>query len=158
MLTRPQIAPLRFVAVRLGLPELETVARQPGVAEAFRLTIQYHDARHPDQVATAIQMQGDVKLTVIYRRANDEPLSLNFNIPTKRFRSVIGPLKKLGFDKLDDSRDLKWYGADLWLVERAASGFHHDIILAPDTASGIYSDIIKLIREHLRETVRAINP
>jgi len=158
MLTRPQIAPLRFIAVRLGLPELETVARQPGVAESFRLTIQYHDARHPDQVATAIQLQGSVKLTIVYRRANDEPLNLNYNIPTERFRALIGPLKRLGFDKLDDSPDLRWHGADLWLLERAASGFHHDLILAPDTAKTIYDEIVKLIHEHLREAIRAINP
>lgn len=158
MLARPQIAPLRFIAVRLDLPDLEIVARQPGVTEAFRLTIQYHDARHPDQVATAIHIRGSVKLTIMYRRAKDEPLALNYNVLPERFRSLIGPLKRLGFDKLDDSPDLKWYGADLWLVERAASGFHHDMILAPDTAKAVYMDIVSLIREHLREAVRTINP
>lgn len=158
MLSRPQIAPLRFIAVRLDVPELDTVARQPGVTEAFRLTIQYHDARHPDQVATAIQIQGGVKMSIHYRRANDQPLSLNYDIPAERFRALIGPLKKLGFDKLDDSRDMQWYGADLWLVERAASGFHHDMIIAPDTAKGTYAEIVKLVHDNLREAVRAINP
>ena len=134
------------------------MARQPGVAESFRLTIQYHDARHPDQIATAIQLQGSVKLAIVYRRANDEPLSLNYNIPTERFRALIIPLKKLGFDKLDDSPDLRWHGADLWLLERAASGFHHDMILAPETAKAVYTEIVKLVRDHLREAVRAINP
>jgi hypothetical protein len=158
MLSRPQVAPLRFIASRLDVAELETVARQPGVVEAFRLTIQYHDARHPDQVATVTQVVGSVRLATYYRRASDEPLILNRNIPTERFRSLLGSLKKLGFDKLDDSPDLQWYGADLWLVERAASGFHHDMIIAPATAKGVYIEIVNLIREHLRESLRAINP
>jgi hypothetical protein len=158
MLTRPQVAPLRFIAVRLGLPELEAEARQPGVVAAFRVTIQYHDARHPDQVATTIQTGGSIKLAAHYRRPSGKSLALNHSIPFERFQALIGPLKKLGFDQLDDSEDLKWYGVDLWLVERAASGFHHDIIIAPETAKGVYRQIVELIREHLREAVRAINP
>jgi len=158
MLTRPQVAPLRFIAVRLGLPELEFEARQPGVVAAFRVTIQYHDARHPDQVATATQMGGGVKLAAHYRRQSDKPLALSHTIPTERFHALMGPLKKLGFDQLDDANDLKWYGVDLWLVERAASSFHHDIIIAPVTATGIYRKIVDLISEQLREAVRAINP
>lgn len=158
MLTRPQVAPLRFIGTRLDVPDVETVARQPGVVEAFRLTIQYHDARHPDQVATATQSGGSVKLATFYRHASDEPFNLNYTIPLERFRSLLGTMKKLGFDKLDDSPDLQWYGVDLWLVERAASGFHHDMIIAPSTAKGVYSEIVNLIREHLRESLRAINP
>ncbi len=153
-------APLRFIAVRLGIPELETVVRGPGIADTLRLTIQYHDGRHPDQIATLIKMQSaeSANLTVHYRRATDKPLVLTYTIDPERFRTLNATLRKIGFDKLDDPADIPWYGADLWLVERAAANFHHDIIIAPDLATGIYADIVKLIRENLRESVRAINP
>ena len=152
--------PLRFIAVRLGVPELEDAAKQPGVVEALRLTVQYHDGRHPDQVATLIKMQstGPIKLNVHYRRANDKPLALEYTIDPQRFTALNATLRKLGFDKLDDLPDIPWYGADLWLVERAAGSFHHDIIIAPGNATGTHAEIVKLIRENLRESVRAINP
>ena len=154
-------APLRFIAVRLAVPELESAARQPGVAEVFRLTIQYHDGRHPDQIATATKMPqpgGPVRLNVHYRRANDQALVLEYAIDGERFSAMNAALRKLGFDKLDDPPEIPWYGADLWLVERAAGSFHHDLIIAPDGATGTHAEIVKLIRENLREAVRAINP
>src|SRR5438552_2968020 len=130
-------APLRFIAVRLAVAELEDAVRQPGVAEAFRITGQYHDGRHPDQIATLTKMQatGPIKLSVHYRRANDQPLVLDYAITPERFSTLNGALRKLGFDKLDDPPEFPWYGADLWLVERAAGTFHHDIIIAPDSAA-----------------------
>jgi hypothetical protein len=153
-------APLRFIAVRLALPELETVVRQPGIDEALRLTVQYHDGRHPDQVATLTKMQttGPLKLTVNYRRANDKPLALDYTIEPERYSILNAALRKLGFDKLDDLPDIPWYGADLWLVERAAGSFHHDLIIALENAAGPHAEIVRLIRENLREAVRAINP
>jgi hypothetical protein len=153
-------APLRFIAVRLAVPELENAVRQPGVAEAFRLTVQYHDGRHPDQIATLLKMQatGPIKLSVHYRRANDKSLVLEYSVEQNRFVLLDAALRKLGFDKLDDPPEFPWYGADLWLVERAAGTFHHDIIIAPDSATGPHADIVKLIRESLPQAVRAINP
>ena len=152
-------APLRFIAVRLAIPELESVVRQPGVAEGFRLTIQFHDGRHPDQVATLTKRQspGPARLAVHYRRADDRPLVLDYSVEAERFTLLNAALRKLGFDRLDDFPDIPWHGADLWLVERAAGTFHHDIILAPDSASGQHAEIVRLIREHLREATREIN-
>src|SRR6476659_2997796 len=104
MLTRPQAAPLRFIATRLAVPELENVARQPGVAEAMRLTIHYHDNRHPDQVATLIKVQSSNTPTMMvhYRRADDKPLVLKYEVELERFRVLNTTLRKWGFDKLDD--------------------------------------------------------
>jgi hypothetical protein len=160
MLTRPQAAPLRFIATRLAIPELEIVAREPGVAEAIRLTVHYHDNRHPDQVATLVKRQSSNTPTMMvhYRGADDKPLVLTHSIELERFRTLGISLRKLGFDKLDDFENIPWYGADLWLLERAASAFHHDMIIPPDTATGIHAEIISLVREHLREAIRAINP
>src|SRR4051812_42022643 len=98
MFSRPQAEPLRFIATRLAVLELEKVARQPGIAEAFRLTIQYHDGRHPDQIATLTKLQSSdsAKMTVHYRRANDASLVLEHTIAAERFRSFNTVLRKLG--------------------------------------------------------------
>jgi len=151
--------PLRFIAVRLNVPELKIAARQPGVAEALRITVQYHDGRHPDQVATLTKMQGSdaAKLAVHYRRPNDKPLVLDYPINAERFTKLNLALRALGFDKQDDQPDIPWYGADLWLVERAAGTFHHDVILAPDRAIGIHGEFVRLVRDHLLEAVRTIH-
>src|SRR5262245_19543189 len=153
-------APLRMIAFRLNIPELEKVARTPGIADAFRLTIQYHDGRHPDQVATLTRMQSGQppSLEVRYRRTNDQSLTLSHSVGLERFLTLLVALRKHNFDKLDDPTDIPWHGADLWLVERAAGMFYHDIMLAPESASGVYGEIAQLMRENLREAVRAINP
>lgn len=152
-------APLRFIAVRLNVPELEIAVRQPGIAEALRITVQYHDGRHPDQIATLTKMQSNVpaRLAVHYRRPNDKPLILDYLIDTDRFIAFNLALRTLGFDKLDDLPDIPWYGADLWLVERAAGTFHHDIIIPPDSATGIHAAIVRLVRSGLPEAIRMIN-
>jgi len=152
--------PLRFIAVRLAVPELEQVVRQPGIGEAYRVTIQYHDGRSPDQVATLSFVQasgGMAALAIHYRRADDRPLILTPTIPLARARTFTSALRALAFDKLDDMPDVPWYGADLWLVERASGSFHHDLVLAPDKAVGVHAQIVALVREHMREMARAIS-
>ena len=160
MLTRPQAAPLRLIALRLGLADLADEARRPGVAEAFRLTVKYHDARHPDQVATATKMQSNqtAQMAVHYRRATQNPLILEHTLDLDRFSAFMAALKKLGFDKLDDAPDIDWYASDLWLVERGASSFNHDIIIAPENATGAHAELVRLVRDQLHESIRGINP
>jgi hypothetical protein len=145
--------------VRLKLPEVTRIVRQPGVGEALRLTIQYHDGRHPNQVATITKSQtGEVKLLVAYRRANDQSLSWSYDLPLARYQVMGAGLRRLNFDKLDDPPDIPWYGADLWLVERAAGSFHHDVIVPPASSSGAHGEIVRLISDQWKEAVRAINP
>lgn len=153
--------PLRFIALRLNLPEMVALVRTPGVSEAYRVTIQYHDARHPDQVATLIFRQGaggSADLSVHYRRASGDPLVLLPNLPIGRCREFAAALRALNFDTLDDMADTPWFGADLWLIERASGSFQHDLVLAPERATGTHAAIAAVIRELLREAVRAINP
>jgi len=50
--------PIRLIATRLRQEELREITRRPGVNEAFRVTIQYHDGRHPNQVATLTRGHG----------------------------------------------------------------------------------------------------
>jgi hypothetical protein len=159
-LMRPQSAPLRLIALRLRVPELAVVAHQPNVTEAFRVTVQYHDARHPDQVATLVRGRAEegARLSIAYRRASGHHLALDFRIDKARFETFRAAMKQLSFDRLEDFPDIPWYGADLWLIERASGSFHHDVIIPPGEASGVHAEIVVLIRQHLREAVRAINP
>jgi hypothetical protein len=158
-LMRPQSAPLRFIATRLQVADLPIVVRQPGAGEALRITIQYHDARHPDQIGTLIKtLTGGATLTVIYRRAETTPLTMMYEFEAARYQALGAGLRRLSFDKLDDAPDTPWFGADLWLVERAAGTFHHDVIIAPATAVGAYSEIVTLFQTIAREVIRTINP
>ncbi len=153
--------PLRQIAARLALPTLAQIAKQPGIGDAWRLTIQYHDAQHPDQVATIAFRQGaggSANLTLHYRRADDRPFMLAPHVPLERCREFTLALRALKFDTLDDMPDLPWFGADLWLVERASGGFHHDVVLAPDRATDVYGSIVSVVHLHLKEALRAIRP
>jgi hypothetical protein len=157
-LMRPQSAPLRFLAVRLAVLELPDVVRQPGIGEALRVTVQHADPSVPDHIATLVRAHGSTAaLTVVYRRSSDNPLTLDYTISVERYHVVSAALRRLSFDKLDDAPGIPWYGADLWLVERAAGSFHHDIIIAPAGAIGLYADIVTLISDQLREAVRTIH-
>lgn len=157
-LMRPQSAPLRLIALRLAVPDLAVVARQPDVIETFRLTVQYHDGRNPDQLATLTRRRGQEagKLAVVYRRPDDKPLALEFTIEAERLNQFSAALRRVSFDRLDDMPDIPWFGADLWLIERAAGSFHHDVILSPDRAAGVHAEIAASARQTLREAVRAI--
>jgi hypothetical protein len=158
-LMRPRSAPLRLVALRLDEPELEALARRPGVIEAFRVTVQYHDGRCPDQVATLTKLRGTDggKLRVAYRRSSGKPLVFDLRVDARRCGIVVAGLRKLEFDRLDDMPDIPWSGADLWLLERASGTFHHDVIIPPDQAPGPYAQIVSLVRDNLKEAVRTIN-
>jgi hypothetical protein len=153
-LNRPASAPLRLIAVRLNIPELNVVARQPDVIEAVRVSIQAHDGRHPDQVGTLVKLRSGSKLSVAYRRA--KPLTLDYTVDAAHCAALTAGLRRLKFDTLDDIPDIPWLGADLWLVERAAGSFYHDVIIAPAKASGAHAEITALITQHMREATRTI--
>ncbi|MBN1965839.1 MAG: hypothetical protein JW910_14400 [Anaerolineae bacterium] len=146
---------LRFIAGRLELPALRDVARGPGVIAAYRVTIEYHNGRHPNQVATLIRRQAGAALTVVYRRVHAQP-EFTFTVDAERYRAFDAALRRLGFDRLDDQSDLPSIGVDLWLVERASGSHLHDFVLSPEQAVGLYASVVGVVREHLPQAVRAI--
>lgn len=149
---------LRLIARRLNLPELRAIVRQPGISEAYRLTIYYHDGRHPDQVATLIRTQYDrVTLVTVYRRVRHQP-ALDYSLDPDRYRLFDLALRRLGFDRHDNQPDLPYSGADLWLLERASGSFAHSIVIAPEQATGVYARMVAAVRDHLPEAARAIPP
>jgi len=150
--------PIRLVALRLSQDELRNLTRQPGVNEAFRVTIQYHDGRHPNQVATLTRgHSGDGVLRVIYDKPNKN-VHFTYPVSADRYRALLSGLRRVKFDLLDDQPDVPFFGVDLWLVERASGSFYHDVVLSPESARGFYRELLLAIQQHLKEAVRTIVP
>jgi hypothetical protein len=150
---------LRLIALRLDVPAIQSLARVPGTTEVYRITVQYLDGQHPDQIATLIlsnETSSTAQLSVHYRRANGRLLILTPLIPAARARSFAADLRRLGFDRLDDMPGLPWHGAELWLIERAAGTFARDLVLSPENAHSVYAQIAAFVREKLPEAVRPI--
>jgi hypothetical protein len=150
---------LRLIAERLSLPTLQQFAAQPGVNEAVRLSIAYHDARHPNSTATLCRGIGKTcQLSVAYERHDQQgkPLIYDFQIPLVRYQTLLTALRGSQFDTLDDSPDMPPYGVDLWLVERASGRFFHDVLLAPPAARGHHRELVMALRGHLAEAMREL--
>jgi hypothetical protein len=44
----------------------------------------------------------------------------------------------------------------VWLVERAAGSYFHDIVLSPGNATGHHREVVLALKTHLPESVRAL--
>jgi hypothetical protein len=148
--------PIRLIALRLKQNEVRSLTQQPGVNEAFRVTIQYDNPQHPNQTATLTRGHGQsCALKVAYDKPNKD-VFFDYQVPLERYQSLVGALRRVKFDTLDDQPDVPYFGVDLWLVERASGSFYHDVVLSPDSARGFYRELVLAIREHLKESLRAI--
>lgn len=150
--------PIRLIALRLNQDELRNLTQRPNVNEAFRVTIQYHDARHPNQVATLTRGHGTTcALKVMYDKPGKQ-VYFDYEVAYERYRTLLAALRRLKFDALDDQPDVPFFGVDLWLVERASGSFYHDVVLSPESARGFYRELVLVIRQQLKEGLRAIEP
>jgi hypothetical protein len=145
---------VREVAERLELPELKAVAQEPMVSEALRVSVLYHDGRAPASVATLRRGHSDeCPLQVVYDKL-PRPASLEFTIPLDRYKELLLKLRRARFDKLDDEENLPYFDVDLWLIERVAGSFFHDVVLCPVSARGHHRELVLVLRELLPEAVR----
>lgn len=147
--------PIRLIALRLMQSELRFLTHQPGINEVIRLTIQYHDGRHPNQVATLVRGHARTTLKVIYDKPN-KSVFFTYPVETDRYQTLLAALRRLKFDRLDDQPDVPYFGVDLWLVERASGSFYHDVVLQPESATGAHGEIVSAIREQLKEALRPV--
>ena len=146
--------PIRLVAARLGQRELKQIGSDPGMSEALRVSIHYHDGRAPNSVATLQRgHSGNCRLQVVYDKA-PRPVAFRFEVPLERYRSLLASLRQARFDSLDDEEDVPFFGVDLWLVERVAGSFYHDVVLCPTTARGHHRELLLALREHLPQSIR----
>ena len=149
-------APLKQIAERLGLATLPNLIAKPGTNEVVRLTVQYHDGRSPDSVATLIRGHGSACQLLVHYLKSPKPIDYNFEIPLERFQKILSILRQSKFDAMDDEEDLPYLGADFWLVERASGTFHHDVMLCPESAKGHHRELVLGFRSHLSESVRQL--
>jgi hypothetical protein len=145
------------VADQLGLPILKHRARGAGVKALYRVTVRYDNRRAADSVATLTAMTvGDAPVLEVIYRGLFEQKPLTFPVEPRRYEAFISTLDTLHFDRLPDQPGIPSYGADLWLLERAAGSFSRSVVLAPDRATGVYASLVALIRARLPEAVRAV--
>lgn len=148
--------PIRLIALRLRQDELRQVVQKPGINEVFRVTIQYDKGEHSNQVATLIRGNGDqCSLKVVYDKPGKD-VYFDYPIEVERHKTLLAALRCLKFDEMDDQPELPFFGVQMWLVERAAGSFYHDVVLSPESARGFYRELVLAIREHLKEALRAI--
>jgi hypothetical protein len=148
--------PIRLIALRLRQDELKNVVHQPGVNEAFRVTIQYDSRERSNQVATLTRGHGGgCTLKVVYDKPGKD-VYFTYPVEAERYKALLAALRRVNFDAMDDQPDVPFFGVDLWLVERASGSFYHDVVLSPEEARGFYRELILALREHLKEALRAI--
>lgn len=156
--TERHAANLRWLAERLGHAPLKELTRQPTISALYRVTISYHDHRALDAVATLRYQRGlPPELAISYEGAF-EHRPLKHTIPPERYHDWTLALQRLRFDRLPDQTELPLYGLDIWMLERAAGGFVHSVILSPQTADGPYAAIVAAVRTHLPEILREMQP
>ncbi len=148
--------PIRLIALRLKQDELRNLVQQPGINEGFRVTIQYADADHPNQVATLMRGHGGAgTLRVVYDKPGKD-VFFTYTVSAERYTALLTALRRAHFDALDDQPDVPYFGVDLWLVERVSGSFYHDVVLSPGSARGFYRELILAIRQQLKEALRPI--
>ncbi len=147
---------LRAMIERVGVEPLRQLARLPAMRAVYRVAIYYHDRRARDMVATLCRTRDEITLTLAYDGLFHLK-SLVYPTPLARYEGFTLALQKLHFDKLNDQPRLPQYGADLWLVERAAGTFNKSVIVAPGSAEGAYHELVNIIQTHLPETQREVH-
>lgn len=158
---------LRRVAEHLSLPTVKVLIREPSVRDVYRITIAHGDAQTPTSVATLIRRttahapnqpgtSSETRLDIRFHGALGGK-RLVYNISEERYHAVVVGLQNAAFDKLGDQPDLPFYGAEIWLIERGAGSFVKSLLLAPQTATGVYATIIALIRTQLPEALRQLH-
>lgn len=148
---------LRGIADQLKLTPIQEIARQPGVQEVYRITVDYYDGRASNSVATLRgALIGGVLLEMVYQRAlGGRPIT--HHIENARYREFSQAVKGLNFDKMADQPGLpEYHYTDLWLIERAAATFYHSVIVAPTIARDTYSMLANAVKNGLPEALRQV--
>lgn len=151
-----QATTLRAIIDSTGAAPLLQLARLPGVRNVYRITVHHHDGRARDSVATLIDHKVEgARLEIAYRVTfGGKPL--HHPIPPARYEAFIEAMNGIRFDHLKDPPALPPYGADLWLIERAAGTFSNGVIVAPDTADGAHASLVCAVRAHLPDVLREV--
>jgi hypothetical protein len=147
---------LRRIAEQLGCPPVKDIAAKPGIKAVYRVTVHYPDMHASDTVATLVHTgTGSAVLETLYRgHFNNRPLRRHLDMSDyQAFSRIFTPIL---FDRLSDQPGILFYGATLWLIERGAGSFAKGVIIAPQTATEVYSKLLDAVHAYLPEAVREI--
>lgn len=158
---------LRRAAENLNLPTIKLLIREPSVRDVYRISIARGATQTPTSVATLIRRttahaphqagtRSETRLDVGFHGALGGK-HLVYMIPEERYHTFVAGLQNAAFDKLGDQPDLPFYGAEIWLIERGAGSFVKSVLLAPQTATGIYATVIALVQAQLPEALRELH-
>ncbi len=147
---------LTNIVDQMKLTSLTKLALQPGVRAVYRLTIRYHDRRAIDSVATVVRTSANGAALEVVFRGRFEQKPLRFPVSQADYEGLTFGFQNMNFDKIGDQPQLKSYGQDLWLWERAAGTFHKGVLLSPSDAEGVYWQLVRLAWTHLPEAVRLV--
>lgn len=147
---------LRAIAYRTGVQALKDILRQPIMKAVYRVIVYHWDRRALDMVLTLHRAGADeAALTIVYDGLpHINPI--RHAMPLEQYEAFVLALHRLHFDKLKDQPRLPEYGADLWMIERAAGTFIRGVIVAPDHAQGAYAELVAVIRQYMPEVMREI--
>lgn len=145
------------VAERVGVPPLRQVALSPGTKGVYRLTVHYETKASADSIATLRRFGTDgVSLEVVYSgRFGNKPIIRRVTL--QDYERFVSALQNLKFDQISDQDHIPFYGADAWLIERAAGGFWKRVTLAPSTTTGVHAQLVDAVRQYLPDAVREIS-
>ena len=120
------------LAGRLGLPELEQVARAAGVMNVLQVTAYYTERRVRHSLARVIEYQpGETELHVAYEGVNvGKPMVLP--VERDRMEALNAVLLAVNFGRLSHQAGLSYGDQCLWLIQRAAGTHVYGIMLAPE--------------------------
>ena len=148
---------LRGIAEALGLATVNSIARQPGTHEVYRISVLYYDGRACNSAATLYSAaNAETVFEVAFQRALQRK-PLRHRIEDERFETFVKALKSVRFDRMGDQPNLPAYlSTDLWLIERAAGTFSHSVIVAPEEARDDYGKLVNAVRHGLPEALRRV--
>ena len=147
---------LQRIAEQVGCPPLKQVAARPGTRAVYRVTTHFPDMRAGDVVATLVYSGGrEATLSTVYQgRFNHKPLtrqldSASYEVIAQTFRPAL-------FDRLTDQPNIAFYSVSLCLLERGAGSFVKGVIASPSAATGVYAQLLDIVRVYLPEALREI--
>jgi hypothetical protein len=146
---------LRGVAQRIGLATVAQMARRPGVQAVYRVTVHYFDGRACDSVATLCKTAAnDMTFEVHFQNAlGGKPLTPL--ITPARYDEFVKALQNIRFDRMSDQLNLP-STSDVWLVERAAGTFTHNVLVAPEAAIDSHARLVNAVKNGLPEALRVV--
>ena len=140
----------------LGLADLSVVVRGAGVMSALQVSAYYVERRIRHSVARVIEHQlGGIEMQLVFEGVNRHR-PLHSTVSRARFAKLVEALRGAQFDKLEDQAGLSYADHSLWLIERAAGGFSHGVIVSPSKPELPYSSIVNAIDAYLPSAIREL--